>query len=106
MSRAPKVCSSPSCPNLQPCPDHERKPWASSTRRAELPPGWSSRIVPRILARDPICTDGRSCGGLALSREVHHVGSKFDHSDANLAGVCRACHRAATAEQAAAGRRR
>jgi 5-methylcytosine-specific restriction enzyme A len=31
--RAPKVCSTPGCSALQPCPDHTPKPWASSTRR-------------------------------------------------------------------------
>lgn len=35
--RAPKICSyvgpDGPCPNLQPCPTHERRPWEGSTRR-------------------------------------------------------------------------
>lgn len=100
--RARKVCSSPRCPALQPCPEHTPQPWAGSSRRAELPPDWSSRIVPRILRRDPLCT---ICS-LALSTDVHHTGDPHDHSDEVLAGVCRACHDAETQKQAAAARQR
>lgn len=98
---AAKVCAHPNCPHVQPCPAHPKIAWQGSTRRAQLPPGWSSRIVPRILARDPICT---ICS-VHLSREVHHVGNPHDHSDEALAGVCVACHKAATAQQAAQARR-
>lgn len=100
-----KVCSTPGCPRTQPCPDHPKLPWQGSTRRAELPPGWSSRIVPRILDRDPLCTLRIVCDG-HLSREVHHVADPHDHSDANLAGTCKACHVVATQRQAADARRR
>lgn len=102
--RAPKICSHPGCINTQPCEQHARKAWAGSTRRTELPPDWEKRRR-KVLERDPICTDGRACQGLALSREVHHTGDKHDHSLEALAGVCRACHTAATQEQAAAARR-
>jgi len=100
---ARKACSVPRCPHLQPCPveGHARRPWEGSTRRAALPPGWSSRIVPRILARDPICTLCRS----ALSTEVHHLADRDDHRDEVLAGVCKSCHQAETQAQAAAARR-
>lgn len=99
MSPARKICAH--CSNLQPCPDHMKVPWQGSTRRAELPPDWTSRIVPFVLARDDICT---ICN-LALSKEVHHVGDKHDHRPENLAGVCVNCHKAATAAQAAHARR-
>lgn len=33
MARAPKICSEPGCPNLQPCELHKKEPWANSTRR-------------------------------------------------------------------------
>jgi 5-methylcytosine-specific restriction protein A len=102
---AAKICSAPGCPRTQPCPDHPKVPWQGSNRRAQLPPGWSSRIVPRILARDELCTLALVCNGLSLSREVHHVGSPDDHSDANLAGTCKACHTVATQRQAADARR-
>lgn len=49
----------------------------------------------RILKRDPLCT---VCGR-APSVEVDHALPRSmggDHSDANLRGVCRACHLALT----------
>lgn len=100
MARAAKIC--PHCPNLQPCPDHPKVAWAGSHRRRQLPRGWSHRIVPRILRRDPICTVCRA----ALSTEVHHTGDPHDHSDENLAGVCTNCHRAETLAQARTARTR
>lgn len=103
--RAAKICSNVACSNLEPCPDHPRIAWQGSTRRQQLPAGWSHRTVPRILARDPVCTDGVACGGRALSTEVHHVGHPSDHRDVVLAGVCHACHVVRTGEQAAEARR-
>lgn len=105
MPRAPKACSHPTCPNIQPCPDHQRSAWHGSTRRAQLPPDWARRRR-TVLQRDPLCTLAITCGGLALSTECHHTGDKRDHSLENLAGVCANCHRAATQQQAAEARRR
>lgn len=34
MARASKICSQPSCANLEPCPLHKKEPWAGSTRRS------------------------------------------------------------------------
>jgi 5-methylcytosine-specific restriction enzyme A len=100
---ARKVCSHVDsrggCPNLQPCPDHERKPWAGSNRRHELPPDWDRRRR-TVLARDPIC----KCGN-ALSTEVHHIGDPHDHSLDELEGICAQCHREETQRQAQAARR-
>ncbi len=105
MPRAPKVCAHPTCGRLaDDCTEHKRKPWEGSTRRTELPPDWARRRR-KVLKRDPICTDGRACGGLALSQAVHHgEGGKLDHSLANLSGICHRCHAVITSEQAAAGR--
>lgn len=99
MARARKACSNPTCPELQPCPTHKPKPWATSTRRQRLPRGWG-RIRARILRRDPIC---KVCGN-AASVEVDHIVAGDDHSDANLQGICKRCHREKT--QAEAGRAR
>ncbi len=104
MPRAPKLCSVPTCSRTQPCPEHPTTAWRGSTRRTELPPDWARRRR-RVLERDPICTLGTTCGGLALATECHHVGDKHDHSLANLAGVCEPCHMAATLAQAAEARR-
>jgi hypothetical protein len=103
--RARKLCSHPMCPNIAPCPTHAPAPWQGSTRRQQLPPGWSHRIVPRILKRDPVCTDGVVCGGLSLSTEVHHIGHPQDHRDIMLRGVCHDCHTYRTGQQAAEARR-
>lgn len=101
--RAAKVCSYPTCPNLQPCPDHTLKPWAGSTRRKRLPRGWE-RLRRFILSRDPICKDGRACGGMALSKEVDHIVNNDDHRPENLQGICRQCHRNKTQAEAARAR--
>lgn len=87
MARAAKACSEAGCPNLQPCPDHQRKPWDGSTRRASLPRDWEGRRR-IVLDRDPVCT---ICG-LMTSREVHHLGDRNDHRIEMLAGVCSDCH--------------
>jgi 5-methylcytosine-specific restriction protein A len=55
MARAAKVCSHPDCPNLQPCPDHTPKPWASSRRRERLRKRSGSReqkLARAVMARD------------------------------------------------------
>jgi 5-methylcytosine-specific restriction protein A len=100
MPRAPKLCSRPDCPNVQPCPDHQRKPWQGSTRRSRLPGDWERRRR-SVLARDEIC---RICND-ALATEVDHIVPGDDHSLANLQGVCARCHAAKTRAEAAEARR-
>lgn len=78
--------------------------WASSNRREELPPDWASRLVPRILNRDPDCQlQLQGCTG--MSTEVDHIGDKHDHSNGNLRGVCSPCHSKRTQAQARAAHR-
>jgi 5-methylcytosine-specific restriction protein A len=79
--------------------------WVGSTRAQRLPPGWSTRIVPRILARDRgVCY---LCGYLGADT-VDHVNPGDDHSDANLAAVHDAnpphCHRHKSAAEGNAAR--
>lgn len=79
--------------------------WSGTTRRATLPPGWSSTIVPAVLARDPVCRcDGcprcTSTGCRRASAEVDHAGDRLDHT--KLRGICRPCHSQRTARQGAA----
>lgn len=99
MPQATKACSHPDCPHLQPCPDHPQVAWAGSTRRRRLPPDWERRRR-SVLARDPTCQDGRTCQGLALSREVDHIQPGDDHSLTNLQGICVDCHQAKTQAEA------
>lgn len=81
--------------------------WSTSTRRAELPPGWSSTIVPRIKARDHDACQWPTHTGVCGSTdrlEVDHIGDPHDHRDANLRALCHWHHAKRTAEQAAAAR--
>jgi 5-methylcytosine-specific restriction endonuclease McrA len=95
MARAPKIC--PRCPNLQPCAEHERKPWEGSTRRRRLPRDWEKRRR-YVLQRDPVC---KVCNN-ALSVEVDHIVNNDDHRYENLQGICTRCHDEKTQREAAA----
>lgn len=99
MTRAAKICSAPDCPNLQPCPDHAKVPWADSTRRSRLPPGWE-KLRRYVLQRDPIC---KVCDD-ALSVIADHIIPGDDHRPENLQGICKRCHDAKTQAEAAAAR--
>lgn len=110
--RARRRCGRQGCDEIAPCPVHTPKPWAGSTRRATLPSNWSS-ITAVVLAEEPTCQlayDGTwwtrsgptSC--TVDSTEVDHIVDRLDHSRANLRGVCSACHRRRTQQQAG-GRR-
>lgn len=79
--------------------------WVGSTRAARLPPGWSTRIVPRILTRDRhVCY---LCG-MPGADTVDHITPGDDHSDANLAAVHDAnppyCHRRKSSTEGNAAR--
>jgi 5-methylcytosine-specific restriction protein A len=82
--------------------------WDTSNRRAELPPGWSTTIVPRIKQRDGNrCTwieHGQRC--TAPADEVDHIGDRHNHDDTNLRSLCHHHHNRHTQAQAAAGRAR
>jgi 5-methylcytosine-specific restriction protein A len=100
---ARKVCShigpDGGCVNLQPCPLHERKPWASSDRAQRLPRGWAKKRR-YVLLRDPLC----SICGVNISTECDHIKPGDDHSYDNLQGVCVPCHRAKSQAEAEAAR--
>ncbi len=112
---APTVCAEPGCAQLVPtgqggrCPQHARPAWASSNRRAQLPPNWRA-TQQAILTRDrhrctcpgcPNCT-GQPCATIAA--EVDHLGDRHDHRPSNLASKCADCHRWRTRQQATAGK--
>jgi hypothetical protein len=112
MPRARRRCPATGCDHLTPCPDHTPAPWASSSRRATLPPDWPT-IRAHILERDTACqlaysgtwrtrTGPASCTGHAL--EVDHIGAPDDHRPHMLRGVCPPCHRRRTQQQATAAR--
>jgi 5-methylcytosine-specific restriction endonuclease McrA len=69
-----------------------------------MPARWQSTRA-RILRRDPICRiAGPGC--TIRSTEVDHITRGAGDHDANLQGVCHACHQAKTQAEAAAARRR
>lgn len=76
---------------------------ASATRRGHLPPGWSTVVVPRILARDRrIC---HVCGRPGAD-QVDHKQRGDDHRDSNLAAIHGwPCHARKTAREANEARR-
>lgn len=83
--------------------------WSTSRRRAQLPTGWSTAIVPRILARDGHQCVARLANGsrcpATTGLEVDHVRAPHDHSDANLQTLCRWHHKRKTARESGAARR-
>ena len=103
-TRLPTVCTTPGCPNLQPCIDHARKAWATSTRAGRLPRNWQA-IRAAVLKRDghtcQACS-GNRCGNIDL--EVDHIAPNDDHSFTNLQTLGHACHQAKTQAEAAAAR--
>lgn len=106
MARAAKACSEAGCPNLQPCPDHQRKPWDGSRRRTKVGSGHAqSKNRAYVFHRDgDIC---HVCG-LPGANEADHVialseGGE-DHID-NMAPIHSIpCHRDKTQAEAARAR--
>jgi 5-methylcytosine-specific restriction protein A len=108
-----RLCIVAGCPNALTgkgrCDEH-RKPIERerSRRRREKTNGvyktkmWLRRRL-QVLSRDPICADGRVCGGNRLSTEVDHVipleqgGAPYAMD--NLRGTCSDCHQAKTADE-------
>lgn len=80
--------------------------WSTSQRRQQLPPGWSTRIVPAIKRRDNgICqwpTDEGICG--AAGRDVDHKVSPYDHRPEALWLLCGPHHDAKTKAESNAAR--
>lgn len=103
--RPARPCPVPGCPELAPCPEHRRTPWAGSNRRARLPKNWRS-MHERILRRDRrIC---HLCGGPGADA-VDHIEAGDNHSPANLAAVHQDvapyCHRRKSSGEGHAARR-
>lgn len=75
--------------------------------KRDLPPDWDTRRA-RILKRDGYqcrwMTDGIRCNRPA--NQVDHIGSKHDHSDANLRALCEWHHSKRTSAQGNAARKR
>lgn len=108
MPRAPKICSTPGCPNVQPCETHAPKPWANSRRdqHVKLSGSAQQRRAERILREHGgICHVCGKPGG----DQVDHVlavsegGADADH---NLRPIhSDPCHNRKTAAESARARR-
>lgn len=104
MRRAPKRCTAPNCGNDQPCPDHTRRPWATSTRRATLPADWQRRRLAVFRRDNWRCIDCGHHDPTGRTLECDHTGDRHDHRTQSLATRCGPCHRQRTLAQAARAR--
>ena len=105
------VCAEPGCATPATCrgrcDEHRKALERERSRQRRADPGKGTRIKlyhskkwamtrKAVLARDPLCQDGRVCGGEALSTEVDHIvplgqgGAPWDVE--NLQGICGPCH--------------
>ena len=106
--RAPKVCSNPTCPHSQPCPDHGRKPWQGSKRkdRAKLS-GYKQQKRAKYVLRthDTVC---HVCGYPGATEADHVIPLAEGGPDTlgNMRPIHHDCHVAKTAEEAQRGRQR
>ncbi|GAA3136536.1 hypothetical protein GCM10010466_29190 [Planomonospora alba] len=95
MPRAKAVCSTTDCRQTVKakgkCEQHQPIGWHTSNRRERLPGDWSRRRL-IVLRRDNYTC--YVCSGDAT--EVDHVDRGDNHSLANLAAICRECHKAKT----------
>lgn len=80
--------------------------WASSNRRAELPPDWARRRDRRLAADGWRCrwlVEGTRC--TALATDIDHVEGSNDHRHENLQSLCAEHHKIKTAAEAVEARR-
>ena len=108
MPRAPRVCSLPGCPKTADsggrCSEHKPAPW---TGTSPIPNRSAHRRWARaVLERDAHTC--RRCGAPATEADhiINRAAAPHLALDVNNGqALCRACHRAKTKAEAAAGRR-
>lgn len=112
MARAAKVCSQPHCAELQPCAEHQRKPWEGSTRRSRLRTRSGSRQQKlRLYVLDRDDHTCHVCGQWYLPHLLvndHVIPVTEGGADAtdNMAACCLDCHATKTQEEATRARNR
>lgn len=108
--RARKICSSPGCFNLQPCPDHPKKAWEKGGAEPDRLRGRKAVTRRRrVLERDNftcyICGEVRLENGL-IADHVKPLAEGGADTMGNLRAICLDCDQVKSAEEAARGRRR
>lgn len=101
MARAAKVCPTPGCPNLQPCPIHHHDRNRPSAAQRGYDHRWRKRAA-SYLHRHPTCID---CGDPATvpdhsprtRRELVAAGVADPDADEYLEPRCKPCHDRKTA---------
>jgi 5-methylcytosine-specific restriction protein A len=105
-TRAPRICASPRCPNVQPCPTHARRPWGGTSQRERTGrPGLDQATRMRILRRD--CYTCQACGA-GQANHVDHDLSRADggtDDDSNLRTLCPDCHARKSGREGARAKR-
>lgn len=84
MSRRTHVCTHPGCPELAPCPEHQRQPgerWDDRDMASHM------RFARAVRKRDRVC---QSCGASENLVAHHTIAGHDDPSFGVL--LCRACH--------------
>lgn len=86
------------------------KPWSKSAAAAPRRAGrWLQRARERLFSRDPLCAECKRQDRVTLATQRDHIvplceGGADD--DANVQGLCDACHEAKTLREAARARAR
>ena len=100
-----RVCPKPRCPRLQPCPDHQRKPFANARRSTSLygTERWKRESSAHLL-REPNCGACAATGVMTLATVVDHiVPHRGDEAlfwdETNWASLCRPHHNAKTGRE-------
>jgi 5-methylcytosine-specific restriction enzyme A len=99
-----RICAEPHCINVQPCAQHQRRPWQQNVGRSAAERGYGTawrRQRRVVLQEEPFC---RNCGDTAT--HVDHIVPKAHGGKtvrANLQPLCTRCHRSKTGRDRLAG---
>ena len=102
--RACVKCGKPTARSY--CPDHQPKPWESSTRSEKVKLSGSAQQARRVRVIDKYLGCCHVCGKVfaPADLEVDHripLSEGGEDTEANCAPICKPCHRSKTAAEAA-----
>lgn len=100
-SAPPRYCTTPGCPNHQPCPDHAKTSVRRNPTLAKVYASQRWKLLRRSVLYDhPVC---QHTGCRTLSTDVDHIvsledgGAPYDRN--NLQALCKSHHGAKTAHE-------